>query len=132
MAEGNPPPVNLIQINKKDEMKEDLENDLKSGKFLGESLDKIENDKKDSEDLSDAMKANPLLGPVKLISKIVSNIESRVTLALATFKRSPPLNQWFSAFGSWRLRVCKSTLNIETNIETLKKLTLTLSRFSMF
>jgi hypothetical protein len=32
------------------------------------------------------------------------------------------------------LRVCKSTLNIETNIETLKKLTLTLtlSSFSMF
>jgi hypothetical protein len=29
------------------------------------------------------------------------------------------------------IRVCKSTLNIETNIETLKKSTLTLCRFSM-
>ncbi len=64
MVEGNPPPVNLIQINKKDEDKDDLENDLKSGKFLGESLDKVEKDKKDSDDISDAMKANPLLGPV--------------------------------------------------------------------
>jgi len=30
------------------------------------------------------------------------------------------------------LRVCKSTLNIETNIETLKKSVLTLSSFLMF
>ena len=30
------------------------------------------------------------------------------------------------------LRVCKSTVNIENNIETLQKSTLTLSRFSMF
>ena len=73
MVEGNPPPVNLIQIKNKDEMikDHDLENDLKNGKFLGESLDKIESDKKDSHDLSDAMKANTLLGPVKFIISLL-------------------------------------------------------------
>ena len=63
-----------------------------------------------------------------ILSTIFFNIEKKGTLTDITKKRREKM--------MYRVSVCKSTLNIETNIETFKKLTLTstltLSRFSIF